>query len=218
MPEDPCARAAHPCRGRFPRSAAGGTAAWAAAAPDKEWPATTLNARIHCEFTAVAPRSRNGLTPIRLAGRPPSQTCGTSGMEPAVLHAPGLRAGAGSSASNLREPRCETGTIGFTSAAHGCITQPLHPCDPAAFRGSCRRYMSCTLGNQTPAEPVSSGSWAKPLLNCPTRRSTAISQTGRGRNTRIDSIAVDRTTGPLMPVQYGGAGPTASPSKTRVGT
>ena len=166
--------------------------------------------RIHCRGT----QKHEGLTSIRLVGRPPSQKCATSGMEPAVLHAPGLRAGAGSSASNLREPRCETVTMGFTSAAHGCITQPLHPCDPAAFRGSCRRYMSGTLGNQTPAEPVSSGSWAKPLLNCPTRGSTAISQTGCGRNTRIASIAVNPTTGPLMPVQYGGAGPKASPSNS----
>ena len=45
-------------------------------------------------------------------------------MELTVLHAPELRAGAGSSASGLREPRCETGTMGLTSAA-----PTASPCD-----------------------------------------------------------------------------------------
>ena len=87
----------------------------------------------------------------------------------------------------------------------------------AIFRGTSRGSMSCTPGNQTPAEPVSSGSRARPLLNCPSRRSTAISQTGRGRNTRIDSIVFDRTTGSRMPVQHGGAQPTPL-RRPRVGT
>ena len=204
MPKDHCARAVPPCRGRFQRSAAWGNSCRGHSSTRHrvacDHAETPNSLRIHCRGT----HRQEWLTPIRLAGRPPSQTCGTSGMEPAVLHAPGLPAGAGSSASGLREPRCET----RTKPGRWDSRRPHRLHQPAIFRGSCRMFMSCTQGNQTPAEPVRSGSWAKPLLNFPTRRSTTISQTGRGRNTRIASIAVDRTSGPLMPVQCGGNQPT----------
>ena len=41
-----------------------------------------------------------------------------------ILHAPRLRAGAGSPASGLRKPRCETGTMVFTSAAPAASPSP----------------------------------------------------------------------------------------------
>ena len=57
--------------------------------------------RIHCRCT----HKHEGLTSIHRAGRPPSQTCGTSGMEPAVLHVLGLRAGAGSANRDVKPGR-----------------------------------------------------------------------------------------------------------------
>ena len=208
MPKDHCARAAHPCLGQFPSSAAGEQLPVLQHAPDREWPATTLKP----EFTADSlpwPHRQEWLTPVRLAGRPPSQTCGTSGLEPAVWHAPGIRGGAGSSASGPREPRSETRTMGFTSAA------------PAASpRDIPRLLQNVHVLHTGESDAGRAGSFwllGEATAELPDPKVTTISQTGRGRNTSIASIAVDRTSGPLMPVQCGGNQPTPL-RPTRVGT
>ena len=156
MPEDHFARAAHPCRGQFPRSAAGeqlrgSSRTRQGVACDHAEP------RIHCRST----RRQEWPTPIRLADRPPSQTCAMSGMEPADI----ARSGA---TGRLICQRLQGTTMrNRDNCIHvgrtGCITQP---CDPAKSRGACMRSMSRTPGNQTQAEPIRSGSWAKPSLNC----------------------------------------------------
>ena len=203
MPEDPCARAAYPCRGQFPRSAAGGTAAGAAAVSDRAWPETTLNPRIHCRGT----HRQAAIADVRHVRNGTGRCCTLRGYGQGQPHLP--------AASGNRDVKPGLNRdYGIHVGRTGCVTQP---CDPAIFRGTCRRSMSCTPGNQTPAEPVRSGSRARPLLNRPSRRSSAISQTGRGRNTRTDSIAADRTTSSRMPVQYGGAEPTPL-RRPRVGT
>ena len=214
MPEDPCARAAHPCCGQFPRSAAGGTAAGAAAAPDREWPATTLNPRIHCEFTAVAPTGRNGFLPIPLAGRPSSHTCGTSGMEPAdIARSRGYGQGQARQPAASGNRDVKPG-LWYSRRPHRLHHPALRPCDIP------RHLQKVHVLHTGESDAGRAGSFwlpARPLLNCPSRRSTAISQTGRVGTP--GSPASSLTAQPVRgcQVQYGGAQPTPL-RRTRIGT
>ena len=157
---------------------------------DRAWPETTLNPRMHCRGT----HRQEWLAPIRLAGRPLSQTCGTSGMEPADIAHSGLRAGAASPASGRREPRCETGTMVFTSAAPAASPSPAtlrYSAAPAegpcpAHRGIRRRRSRfvlvpershCSTARAEGPRPFHSpgavgtpGSTASPLTAQPVRR------------------------------------------------
>ena len=75
----------------------------------------------------MAPTGRNGSRPSASpAGRHRIRAARPEWNRP-ILHAPKLRAGAASPASGLREPRCETGTMVFTSAAPAASPSPYIP-------------------------------------------------------------------------------------------
>ena len=83
-------------------------------------------------------------------------------------------------ASSLRSPitASKTGTPVFTSAAPAASPGPS---TPAICCGACRRSTSSTPGTYTRAAPIRCGCWTRFPMNCPSRRSTVISSTGRSR-------------------------------------
>ena len=85
----------------------------------------------------------------------------------------------------------------------GCITQPLHSCDMLRrlreIHVQHRVAHVSTPGTYTRAAPIRCGYWTRFPMNCPSRRSTAISSTGRSRRARLVDKLVhgpDRHRGP----------------------
>ena len=81
----------------------------------------------------------------------------------------------------------------------GCITRPFHSCDMLRRLRVHVQSTSSTPGTYTRAAPIRCGCWTRFPMNCPSRRSTAISSTGRSRRARLVDKLVhgpDRRGGP----------------------
>ena len=99
-----------------------------------------------------------------------------------------------------RSPESDYGFQNWDARIHlgctGCITRPFHSCD---MLQRLQEVHVQHTGTCTWAAPIRCGGWTRFPMNCPSRRSTAISSTGRSRRARLVDKLVhgpDRHSGP----------------------